>query len=581
MLYSELAEMFDRMGSTSSRLEMATIMSEFFKRIGPADLKNVIYMIQGKLHPDFHPDKLGMAEKLVFRAIVFTTRENENEAEKLWIKEGDLGTLAEILVGRKKQKALFSEPLTFGRVLRTLQQIENTDGRNSQEKKMQHLADMLHDCGPVEARYLCRTVTGKMRTGAASMTVIDALAEAFADKGSRDEIERAFNITSDLGLVAETLSSDGIDAVRGMKVAVGNPIKVMLAERLPSIGGIIERMKGVCAFEYKYDGIRVQAHIGNGGVRLYSRRLEDLTENFRDIGDALKENFKGKEAIVEGECVSVGPDGRMLAFQTVTHRRRKHGLKDALEKYPVKMFMFDLLYIDGRDMTTEPYLKRRETLSEVFGSSVNVGMSTMKVVGSEAEGETFFDKALEDGCEGIMAKSVADDSLYRAGSRGFVWIKYKKDYRTDLTDTFDLVTVGAFYGMGKRTGRYGALLMAAYNHDTGTYETVCKLGTGFDDAFLEEMPALLDGHKKERKPNNVTARMVPDVWFDPAVVLEVGGAEISTSPVHTTALGKIKADVGLGLRFPRFTGRVRDDKGPEESTTVREIMEMYDLQPTS
>jgi len=578
MLYSELAAMFDRMESTSSRLEMATIMSEFFKNTDPSSLKNVIYMIQGKLHPDFFPDKLGMAEKLVFRSIVFTTRENEREAEKLWIKEGDLGTLAEILIGKKKQRALFSDPLTFDRVLRTLLQIENTDGKSSQDKKMQMLSDLLHDSGPVEARYLCRTVTGKMRTGAASMTVIDALAEAFADKEARGDIERAFNITCDLGLVAEVLSSVGMDAVRNIKVAVGNPIKVMLAERLPSIGGVIEKMKGKCAFEYKYDGIRIQAHIKRDGIKLYSRRLEDLTENFSDIGRSLLKHFKGEEAIIEGECVSVDPEGRMLAFQTVTHRRRKHGLEDALEKYPVKIFMFDILFIDGTDMTNESYLIRRKRLSEAFDISDNVQLSAMKIVGSETDAEAFFDKALEDGCEGIMAKSVAEDSLYRAGSRGFVWIKYKKDYRTDLTDTFDLVVVGAFYGMGKRTGRYGALLMAAYNHDTGMYETTCKLGTGFDDVFLENMPALLDPYKKEQRPKNVTAKMMPDVWFDPAVVLEVAGAEISTSPIHTAAFGKIKTDTGLGIRFPRFTGRVRDDKTSEESTTVHEIMEMYDIQ---
>lgn len=580
MLYSELAEMFDRMESTGSRLEMASIMSSFFKGLDAGSLHNVIYLTQGKLHPDFFPEKLGMAEKLVFKTIIFTTRENEAEAEKLWIKEGDLGTLAEILVGKKKQKTLFSQPLTLERVVKGLTQIENTEGRSSQDKKMQLLSDLLHDSGPMEARYLCRIVTGKMRVGAATMTIIDALADAFADKSMKDEIERAFNITCDLGLVAETLATGGMDAIRNIHVTVGNPIKVMLAERLPSIEDVIEKMGGKCAFEYKYDGIRVQAHIGNDSVKLYSRRLEDLTDNFADIAQALKKQFNGKEAIIEGECVSVGADGKMLPFQNVTHRRRKHGLEDALEKYPVKIFMFDMLYLDGRDLTNEKYTERRDTLEKAFDISGAIQLSNMEIVTTSADAEKFFDGALEAGCEGIMAKSVADDSLYRAGSRGFIWIKYKKDYRTDLTDTFDLVVVGAFYGMGKRTGKYGALLMAAYDPDSGEYETTCKLGTGFDDAFLDAMPEMLEPYRMEHRPNDVNAKMVPDVWFSPAIVFEVVGAEISTSPIHTAAFGKVKDDAGLGIRFPRFTGRVRDDKGPEESTSVHEIVEMYDLQFT-
>lgn len=578
MLFSEITDVFDRMESTGSRLEMASIMSELFRNVDPAALRDIVYLTQGKLHPDFHPDKLGMAEKLVLRTIVFTTGVKEDDAERMWVQEGDLGTLAEKLFSKKKQTALFSEPLTLDTVIKGLTEIENTDGKDSQSKKMKILSRLLHDSNAVEARYLCRIVTGKMRVGAASMTILDALAEAFATKEDRNIIERAFNITSDLGLVAETLATGGVDAVRNIDVTVGSPIKVMLAERLPSIGNVIEKMDGKCAFEYKYDGIRVQAHIGKDGVKLFSRRLEDLTDNFSDIAASLKERFKGHEGIIEGECVSVSPDGRMLPFQTVTHRRRKHGLNDALKEYPVRIFMFDMLFIDGTDMTVRPYLQRREMLQNSFSLGNEVEMSTMDIVDSVEAAESFFDKALEEGCEGIMAKSISDDSIYRAGSRGFIWIKYKKDYRTDLTDTFDLAVVGAFYGMGKRAGRYGALLMAAFDPDKGVYETVCKLGTGFDDAFLDGMNAMLDDRLSKERPINVDAKMVPDVWFDPSVVLEVVGAEISTSPIHTAAFGIVKEDAGLGIRFPRFTGRVRDDKGPEESTTTHEIVEMYGFQ---
>ena len=579
MLYSDIAAVFDRTERTSSRLEMTSILSDLFRTLDPVSLKDVVHLSQGKLHPDFFPQKLGMSDKLVLKAISLTSGFPEDETERLWVKEGDPGTVAEMLIKGKKQTALFSEPLTLKRVMDTLIQIEGAEGKDSQDRKMKLLANMLHDSGPAEARYLCRIVTGRMRVGAGSMTILDALAISFADKSDRPEIERAFNVTCDMGYVAETLAAGGMDAIRNVNVKVGDPIKVMLAERLPSLSGVMERMEGRCAMEYKYDGIRVQAHISKDSVKLYSRRLEDLTNNFPDIARSLKDSLKGGEAIVEGECVSVDMGtGKMLPFQEVAHRRRKHGMENAVKDYPVRIFLFDILQKDGADVTLTPYLERREMLSSSFRDHENIVISKMNIITNVEEAEEFFSEALAAGCEGIMAKSVSDASVYRAGSRGFLWIKYKKDYRSDLTDTFDLAVVGAFYGMGKRKGRYGALLMAAYDQEEQSYVTICKLGTGFDDAFLDSMPELLDKYKAPNRPARVDSKMMPDVWFDPSVVLEVSGAELSLSPIHTAAAGVFKEDAGLGIRFPRFTGRVRDDKGPEESTSVSEIMEMYEMQ---
>ena len=465
------------------------------------------------------------------------------------------------------------------RVVKGLSAIEGSDGKDSQDKKMKHLSNLLHDAGPVEARYLCRIVTGRMRVGAGDMTILDALAEAFAIKEDRPSIERAFNVTCDIGLVAETIAEGGIEAVRSMGVQVGSPVKVMLAERLPSIAEVVEKLGGRCAMEYKYDGIRVQAHIGQDGVRLFSRRLEDLTSNFPDIAQALRTHCRRREAIIEGECVAINPEtGFMLPFQNVTHRRKKHGMDDAVKDVPVRIFMFDILYADGEDMTSLSYPDRRKALEEGFVLGGMVQTTTMRIVESAEEGEEFFSSAVGARCEGIMAKSLSPESVYRAGSRGFLWIKYKKDYQQALTDSFDLAVVGAFYGMGKRAGRYGALLMAAYDAEKGMFETVCKLGTGFDDAFLDGMPALLDGNLSETMPRSVDADMIPDVWFEPSVVLEVVAAEITLSPVHTAAKDVLKEGSGLGIRFPRFTGRVRDDKAPEQATTVDEIVRMYSMQ---
>ena len=351
------------MESTSSRLEMTDILADFFRKADRHELRKIVYLSQGKLHPDFVPGVLGMADRLVLKAVAFTSGIPEDKVEKIWIEEGDPGRVAEMLISAKKQTTLFSDDLTVDRVVKGLTAIQDADGKDSQDRKMKTLANMLHDSSPVEARYLCRTVTGRMRVGAADMTILDALAIAFATKEDRPAIERAFNVTCDIGRVAEAIANGGMDAVRAIKVSVDSPVKVMLAERLPSVAQIVEKMGGRCAIEYKYDGIRAQVHIGEKGVRIYSRRLEDLTSNFPDIAQELRSACRYKEAIIEGECVAIDPDtGNMLPFQNVTHRRKKHGMDEAVKDIPVRIFMFDCLYRDGEDMTPRPYLERRGAL---------------------------------------------------------------------------------------------------------------------------------------------------------------------------------------------------------------------------
>ncbi len=583
MQFAEIAEVFDKVEATSARLEMTAILAEFFRTVPPEDIRTIIYLSSGKLHPDFDPRELGMADKLALRAIASVSGMSQKEIDELAVKTGDPGAVAESLVGKKKQMTLFSEPLSLENLVRGLSEIESASGKNSQDKKMKTLSRLLHDASPVEARYICRIVTGRMRVGAGAMTLIDALCSAYATREDRAEVERAYNVTCDMGLVAETLATGGLEAVREIGVKVGDPIKVMLAERLRSLPEIMERMGGKCAFEYKYDGIRVQAHIRkDGSVKMYSRRLEDLSENFSDVGQSLKSQLIGSEAIVEGECVAFDPaTGQLKPFQNVTHRRRKNDMSAAIEEVPVRIFLFDLLYYDGQDYTLVPYPERRAKLESIFERAEGVdrvGYSEQTVVETPEEAQEFFDRSVASRCEGIMAKSLSDDSIYKAGARGFLWIKYKKDYTENLVDTFDLAVVGAFYGMGKRAGVYGALLMAAYDPDSGKWCTTCKLGTGFDDAFLAALPPMLEPYISREKPASVSAEMVPDVWFIPGLVLEVTAADISISPIHTAAFGSVKEDAGLGLRFPRFTGRVRDDKDAEQCTTVDEIKEFYDLQ---
>lgn len=579
MLFKDLADVFDRIEAEPSRLAMTDILSDLFKTVSTDEISEVVFLIQGRLRPEFYPQVFGMSDKLIIKAISSTVGMSESKVTEIVIEEGDAGSAAERLIGNKKQSTLFSEPLTLKRVMKGFVSIENAEGRDSQNRKIKLLSNLLHDSEPVEARYLCRIVTGKMRVGAGAMTILDALADAFAEKEDRPDIERAYNITSDLGRVAKTIADGGMDEVRTIKVSVGSPLKVMLAERLRSIPETVEKLGGKCAMEYKYDGIRIQAHIQKDSVKLYSRRLEDMTSNFPDVAENLRTHCKVDEAIVEGEVVAVDAEtGNTLPFQEVTHRRKKHGMKDAIKDYPVRVFLFDLLYLDGKDMTPEPYLERRSAIEENFEIVDDIRMTTMRIVSSPEEGQQFFDEALAARCEGIMAKSIAEESVYRAGARGFLWIKYKRDYQQALVDTFDLAIVGAFYGMGRRAGKYGALLMVAYDEDSGRFGTACKLGTGFDDEFLDMLPDMLEPYKSKNIPSLVDAKMIPDVWFHPEIILEVTGAEVSVSPIHTASMNHVKEGSGLGVRFPRFTGRVRDDKDVTECTTYSEIAEIYRLQ---
>jgi len=260
------------------------------------------------------------------------------------------------------------------------------------------------------------------------------------------------------------------------------------------------------------------------------------------------------------------------------HRRRKYEIEKAVEEYPVSLFMFDTLYVNGRDLTLEPYPVRRKALEKAIEGSDRVKIARSIIASDVKELEEFFLEAIEDGCEGLVCKSVAEDSVYQAGARGWLWIKYKRDYKSEMTDTVDLVVVGAFHGRGRRAGIYGALLLAAYDPGKDVFETVTKCGTGFTDENLARMPKMLKEHEIPHKHPRVSSVLEADAWFEPDVVLEVLGAEVTLSPVHTCAKNAIRKGNGLAIRFPRFTGKYRLDKAPEDATTSKEIVEMYQRQ---
>ncbi|RLE51683.1 MAG: ATP-dependent DNA ligase [Candidatus Methanomethylicota archaeon] len=588
MEYSVIVDVYEKIEATTKRLEMTDLLVSLLSKTPKEIIDKVIYLTQGKLYPDYVGIELGIAEKLAMRALAIASGLSLKEIENELKKTGDIGIAAELALKKRRTKTLmefFGAPvkiqkLTVQTVYETLEKIAKATGEGAQDTKVKLLVSLLRRASPKEAKYLLRTVTGKLRLGIADMTILDALAIAFCKtKEVRPIIERAYNISSDLGAVAKTLAYEGLEGVKKFKITVGRPIRPMLAERLSSPEEILEKLGGRCAAEYKYDGERIQAHKKGDEVILFSRRLENITHHYPDACELIRTNIKAEEAIVEGECVAINPEtGEMQPFQELMHRRRKYGIEEAMKLYPVSLFMFDALYVDGEDLTIKPYPQRREILRKIVEEGDRIKLSSYKIIDNAKDLEEFFLEAVEEGCEGLVCKSLNPDSVYQAGSRGWLWIKYKRDYKSEMIDTVDLVVVGAFWGKGRRAGTYGALLMAAYDPEKDMFRTICKVGSGFTDEDLKKLPEILEPYKIPHIHSRVDSKIEADVWFVPAVVLEIIGAEITLSPLHTCGLNAIREGAGLAIRFPRFTGRYRTDKKPEDATTVKEIIEMYKAQ---
>ncbi len=580
MKYAVIADSYAQIEATTKRLEMTDFLVDLLKKTPTQIIDKVAYLTQGRLYPDFVNIEIGVAERLATKALARASGARESEIEEDLKSTGDIGETAQRFIAKKRQVSFFQQPLTVEKVYEVLDKMAKASGSGAVDLKLSLLAGLLAGATPNEAKYVMRTVTGNLRLGIADMTVLDALAIAFGGgKEAREHIERAYNICSDLGRVAKTIVELGLEGVKTFKVSINEPIRSMLAERLSSPEEILDKLGGKCAAEYKYDGERLQAHKQGNEVTLYSRRLENISSQYPDAVELFKTNIKAKEAIVECECVAVDVDtGELRPFQELMHRRRKYEISKAIIEYPVSLFMFDALYVNERDLTLEPYQIRRKTLEEIVKENDRVKTANHIVTDSVAELEKFFTEAIENGCEGLVCKSISKDSVYQAGARGWLWIKYKRDYKSEMTDTVDLVVVGAFYGRGKRAGTYGALLLAAYNSGTDTFETVTKCGTGFTDDDLAKLPKMMQKHMIPHRHPRVNSMLEADVWFEPVVTIEVLGAEITLSPIHTCAMNAIRKGSGLAIRFPRFTGNYRLDKAAEDATTTSELVEMYHRQ---
>ena len=578
MLFLELARVFEKVEGTTKRLEMFEILSSFFKKVSRTEIDETVYFSQEKLVPSFKGIEFNMAEKMVERAIAKASGRKISEVEKLYKKKGDLGLVAEQFLMRKQKTLVPSRKLSIIEVYEKLMKIALVGGTGSVERKIGMLNGLLTHLSPIEARYAVRFVLGRMRLGIGDPTIMDSLSKAVSGDRMklRPEIERAYNLCSDLALVASTLFKKGVKGLSKFKVQTGSPIRMALAERLPSAKDIIKKI-GKCAVETKYDGFRLQIHKMKKGnkIEIFSRNQERMTHMFPDIIAALKKQIKAESFIIEGEAVGYNEEAdELFPFQVTITRKRKHKIKEKAQKLPVVLFSFDILYLNGHDLTQKPYHERGSLLKKIIKKGFVIRIAEKIMTKDPEKLEKFFEENISRGTEGIIAKRL--DSGYQAGARNFNWIKLKRSYKSELKDTIDVVIVGYFKGRGKRAKfGLGALLGAVYDKKKDEFKTIARIGSGLTEEKWVEIRKILDKIKIGKKHARVDSLIKADVWCIPKYVFTVNADEITKSPMHTA--GKKKNEPGYALRFPRIQGWIRDKK-EDDSTTVKEIEKLFRMQ---
>ena len=575
MEFSIIAKTLENMEGTTKRLELTDFLVGLFKETPQDLLPKIVYLIQSKIRPDFEGIELGMAEKLAIRSLSKSSGTPVKKIQEIYQDDGDLGHSAEKILQLKKQTTFVNEPITLERVYDTFFKIAKTEGKGSQDMKIKYISSLLNDATPIDGKFILKILLGTLRLGVADNTIIDALTIAFTgSKEKRHQVEDAYNVSSDLGKVAQVISEEGINGVEKFQISIFNPVRPMLADRVKSESEALEKMGEKFAAEYKLDGERVQVHLKNKQITLFSRRLENITKFYPDIVENISKSLKTREAILEAEAVAINENsGEFLPFQELMHRRRKYDLERVVSEIPITLNFFDVLYFDGKNCLDLSYEERRKNLEEIVIEDKFAKLVPMVTVTSDSEIEDFLENSINSGCEGLMLKSL--EGQYRAGMRGSNWLKLKREYRNELGDSLDLVVIGAFFGKGRRTGRYGTLLVATYNDENDTFSSICKVGTGFTDENLDQLYQILSNKVTLKKNQKINSEMESDVWFDPELVIEVVASEITLSPIHKTATNIIRKGSGLALRFPKFTGKIRFEKSAEDASTDREIVALY------
>jgi len=581
MKFAVIAQFFERMEGTTKRLELTEILVELLKNTPTDVISKVAYLIQGKIRPNFEGVELGIAEKLAIKSISKSAGIPIKKVEDDYRLGGDLGLTAANVLKEKTQTTFSTENITLERVYDTLFKIANLQGKRSQDMKIRYISSLLNDATTNEAKFILKILLGTLRLGVAENTLMTALAIAFTgEKDNRELIENAYNVSSDLGHVSEIIATQGIDGIKKFEISVFSPVRPMLADRVKSEGEVVKKFQNEFAAEYKLDGERAQIHKKGNEIVIFSRSLEKITQYYPDIVEKIPNVLICDDCILEAEVVAMNENtGDFLPFQELMHRRRKYKIEKAVSDYPITVNFFDVLYYDGNKTIELPYLERRRVLTKIVKEDRFAKMIPMSMIKNEGEVLEVLENSINSGCEGLMLKMP--QSPYKAGMRGSNWLKLKREYQNELGDSLDLIVVGAFFGKGRRTGRYGTLLLSTYDSENDTFPSICKVGTGFTDESLDQLYQILSPTVTIKKNSRVESDMDADVWFDPNLVIEIVASEITLSPIHKTAYDVIRKNSGIALRFPKFTGKIRTEKHVEDASTDEEVIALYKSQKKS
>lgn len=583
MQFSELTTYFEKLEATSSRLALIDILAELFKKTDSMTVDKVMYLTQGRVAPFYEPVEIGMADKMVAQSIGEAFGLTKDEVLAEYAQKGDLGIVAFELSEKKRQKGKKDE-LSVVTVFDELTKIAETSGVGSVEKKTTALKELFEHMDAVSAKHLARIPLGKTRLGVGDPTILDGIAIAvLGDKSNRKLLEKAYNETSDLGLIGRTLLYGGLEAVQKLTVTVGRPIRSELCERLPHPEKVFQKMDtdglGIHA-TYKYDGFRVQIHKNGDKVEMFSRNLEDMTHMFPELIEGTLKQVKAKTVILDSEALAYQPESEeFLPFQETTKRRRKHNIEQMAESLPLKAFVFDILFVDGKSLIDTPLTERMEILQKVIRTDDILIPEPGKILTKANDLQLMLDDAITNGLEGVVVKRP--DSCYEAGGRNFNWVKLKRHSSGDLSDTIDCVILGYIYGKGKRTAfGAGALLVGLYDKEQDQFVSVSRIGTGLSDDEWRSIKEKTKGLEVDHKPARVHSLITPSVWVKPEIVIEVLADEITRSPLHTA--GAVENDgvkePGYALRFPRLVSFRDKDKKAEDATTVEELIAMFNDQ---
>lgn len=579
--YTILAKLYVELESTTKRLEKTNIVATALKDLSSEEIRRVIYLLQGTVFPPWSSQKVGVAERLVIRALQLSFGESEQIIENLWKLGGDLGGVAEELAVKKKQTTLSSMRLSIQKVFENIEKLSSLEGAGTIDRKVQLIAELLTSSTPREARYIVRTLLGQLRAGLGEGTIRDAIIWAFVisvpfmreegfiafSEGDRknyneisDKVQQAIDLTCDAADVAELVKGNGIDGIKLVSLFPGRPLKVMLFQKASGIGEAFERVGKPAYFEYKYDGFRMQIHKMNSSVKIFTRRLEEVTAQFPDVISLVSSTIKAESCILDAEAVGLDcKSWDYLPFQHISQRiKRKYGVEEMAFRFPVEIRVFDVVWVNGVSYLNEPYEKRRKMVEAIIPSIPHkMGPAEILCTQLEEEAVSFYQQALAKGMEGVMAKSMA--SPYQPGSRVGFGVKIKP-----VMDTLDLVVVASEWGEGKRTGWLTSFTLACKDKE-GAFLEVGNVGTGFKEKDEEgtsfsQMTKLLKPYILEEHGRSVRLKA--------QIVLEIKFEEVQESPTYAS---------GFALRFPRLV-QVREDKSPDDTSTIEDIKSLFSHQ---